>query len=145
MNILNWALLYCLKFSHITVSLLLILELAQKFPCLLFADSLAVSVSFASQTAQYHGLQGTSKRISIPNGKVLGRWLTSPEMLFACCWWNLYFHISFIGWCYYWERRRNDKISSTSIRGKNPDNQGCWGWSLFSDEGCGIDGYVWTN
>lgn len=27
-------------------------------------------VSFASQTAQYHGLQGTSKRISIPNGKV---------------------------------------------------------------------------
>lgn len=72
MNILNWALLYCLKFSHISVSLLLILEVAQKFPCLLFADSLAVSVSFASQTAQYHGLQGTSKRISIPNGKVLG-------------------------------------------------------------------------
>ncbi|KAF3954176.1 hypothetical protein CMV_020442 [Castanea mollissima] len=70
MNILNWALLYCLKFSHLTVSLLLILELAQKFPCLLFADSLDVSVSFASQTAQYHGLQGTSKRISIPNGKV---------------------------------------------------------------------------
>ncbi|KAF8406356.1 hypothetical protein HHK36_008443 [Tetracentron sinense] len=46
------------------------LDLAQKPSSQLTANSGVGSVHFAAQPGQYHGFQGTSKRIDIPNGKV---------------------------------------------------------------------------